>query len=334
MRSLNREGRAPARRSADATRDGGGAARALQTDGGLGMGVAKGIHRPTVDRVLTLDFLAQRENVIVVAPHGLGKTMIAKNLVQRPSSPAIRRASSPRRISSSISRGRNGRALQHRLRSYLRPSLLAIDEIGYLAYDAHAADLLFQVVSRRYEQKSIVITTNLSFRFVCLLWFVAGTANAQAPTKVHEVFKAKGTGANTVVPIDGVSVNGIGDAMFLEVFQDPASGDTSLFFRVISRPNGIDNRTTYFVGGAIPSADFVIAPDLSSATLNTTINTSPGQFDNAELGPIVGLVINLTWSPDSFGHLVTTSRFTERIPGTRSAIGRRCIKTVPARPVH
>lgn len=51
-----------------------------------------------------------------------------------------------------------------RLRSYLRPSLLAIDEVGYLSYDAHAADLLFQVVSRRYEQKSLVITTNLPFK--------------------------------------------------------------------------------------------------------------------------------------------------------------------------
>ena len=39
-----------------------------------------------------------------------------------------------------------------------------IDEIGYLAYDAHAADLLFQVVSRRYEQKSIILTTNLPFK--------------------------------------------------------------------------------------------------------------------------------------------------------------------------
>jgi DNA replication protein DnaC len=41
---------------------------------------------------------------------------------------------------------------------------LAIDEIGYLAYDAHAADLLFQVISRRYEQRSIVVTTNLVFK--------------------------------------------------------------------------------------------------------------------------------------------------------------------------
>jgi IstB-like ATP binding protein len=36
--------------------------------------------------------------------------------------------------------------------------------VGYLAYDAHAADLLFQVVSRRYEQKSLVVTTNLPFK--------------------------------------------------------------------------------------------------------------------------------------------------------------------------
>jgi hypothetical protein len=48
--------------------------------------------------------------------------------------------------------------------SLSRPTLLAIDEVGYLAYDANAADLLFQVVSRRYEQKSIVITTNLPFK--------------------------------------------------------------------------------------------------------------------------------------------------------------------------
>lgn len=50
------------------------------------------------------------------------------------------------------------------MRTHLRPSLVAIDEVGFLAYDAHAADLLFQVVSRRYEQKSLVVTTNLPFK--------------------------------------------------------------------------------------------------------------------------------------------------------------------------
>jgi DNA replication protein DnaC len=82
----------------------------------------KTTHRPTVERVLSLHFLAQRENVIVVAAHGLGKTMMAKNLVHEAILP------------------------------------------GHSARFLTAADLLFQVVSRRYEQKSIVITTNLAFK--------------------------------------------------------------------------------------------------------------------------------------------------------------------------
>jgi DNA replication protein DnaC len=125
----------------------------------------KQIHRPTVERVFTLDFLAKRENVILVAAHGLGKTMLAKNLVHQ----AILAGQSARFLTASdlildLTSQDTSRALQRRLRSYARPTLLAVDEIGYLTYDAHAADLLFQVVSRRYESKSIVLTTNLPFK--------------------------------------------------------------------------------------------------------------------------------------------------------------------------
>ena len=125
----------------------------------------KQIHRPTVERVYTLDFLANRENVILVAAHGLGKTMLAKNLVHQ----AILAGHSARFLTASdlildLTSQETARALQRRLRTYARPSLLAVDEIGYLTYDAHAADLLFQVVSRRYEHKSIIFTTNLPFK--------------------------------------------------------------------------------------------------------------------------------------------------------------------------
>ncbi len=50
------------------------------------------------------------------------------------------------------------------MRYYAKPALLCIDEVGYLSYDARAADLLFEVVSRRYEKKSVVITSNLAFK--------------------------------------------------------------------------------------------------------------------------------------------------------------------------
>jgi DNA replication protein DnaC len=113
----------------------------------------KQIHRPSVERVLTLEFVTKRENTILVAAQRLGKTMLAKNLVHD----AILAGHSARFITASdlildLTAPETARGLDRRLRAYARPSLLCIDEIGYLSYDAHAADLLFQVVSRRYEQ--------------------------------------------------------------------------------------------------------------------------------------------------------------------------------------
>ena len=91
--------------------------------------------------------------------------MLAKNLVHQ----AVLAGHSARFITASdlildLTAQETARGLDRRLRAYARPALLCIDEIGYLSYDAHAADLLFQVVSRRYEQKSIVLTTNLAFK--------------------------------------------------------------------------------------------------------------------------------------------------------------------------
>jgi DNA replication protein DnaC len=125
----------------------------------------KQLHRPTLERVFTLDFIGKGENVVLVGNQGLGKTMISKNLVHQ----AVLAGHSALFITASdllldLNSQDTARALERRLRAYTRPHLLAIDEIGYLAYDAHAADLLFQIVTKRYEQKSIVLTTNLAFR--------------------------------------------------------------------------------------------------------------------------------------------------------------------------
>jgi DNA replication protein DnaC len=125
----------------------------------------KQLHRPTVERAFTLDFVAKGENIVLVGNQGLGKTMLTKNLVHQ----AVLAGHSALFVTASdllldLNGQDTARGLERRLRAYTRPHVLAIDEIGYLAYDAHAADLLFQIVSRRYEQRSIVLSTNLVFK--------------------------------------------------------------------------------------------------------------------------------------------------------------------------
>lgn len=122
------------------------------------------IDRELVDSVLQLSFLADARNVVLVAPQGLGKTMIAQNIVHA----ALLAGHSALFVTASqllldLGAQESTRALDRRLRFYASRALLCIDEIGYLSYDTRNADLLFQVVSRRYERRSLVMTTNLAF---------------------------------------------------------------------------------------------------------------------------------------------------------------------------
>lgn len=155
----------------------------------------KQMDRKAVERVLSLDFISRNENVILVAPHGLGKTMIAKNLLHQ----AVLAGHSALFVTASDMlldlNGRDtSRSLERRLRAYARPHVLAIDEIGYLAYDARAADLLYQIVSRRYEQRSIVITTNLAFKNWDTVFPNAACAVALVDRLTHhsEIIKLEG----------------------------------------------------------------------------------------------------------------------------------------------
>ena len=120
--------------------------------------------RDLVDEVLELGFLAEAANVALVGPNGVGKTMIAKNLAYQ----AVLRGHTARFTTASdllndLAAQESGRSLATRLRHYGRPGLLVIDEVGYLSSTGRHADLLFEVTTRRYEQKSIVLTTNKPF---------------------------------------------------------------------------------------------------------------------------------------------------------------------------
>ena len=124
----------------------------------------KRMDRDAIDRALTGDLVASKDNLILAAAHGLGKTMILRNVVHE----AVLRGYSALYVEASrmlldLGSQETPRALDRRLRYYARPALLAVDEVGYLSYDARAADLLFEVVSRRYESKSVAMATNLAF---------------------------------------------------------------------------------------------------------------------------------------------------------------------------
>ena len=120
--------------------------------------------RPLIEELSSLEFLAEAANVVIMGPNGLGKSMIAKNLVYQ----ALLQGHSARFTLASdmlhdLAAQDSSSALARRLRRYTAPALLAIDELGYLSYDSRYADLLFEVVNRRYQNRSILITTNKTF---------------------------------------------------------------------------------------------------------------------------------------------------------------------------
>lgn len=124
----------------------------------------KAIDREQIEELFELSFIAEAANLILVGSNGIGKTMIAKNLAHQ----ALLAGHTARFITTSellndLAAQNGGGALERRLRHYERPRLLVLDELGYLPCGNHHADLLFEVVSRRYQEKPIVLTTNKPF---------------------------------------------------------------------------------------------------------------------------------------------------------------------------
>jgi DNA replication protein DnaC len=122
------------------------------------------IERDIIERVLSLDFLQEARNLVLVGRNGLGKTMIAQNIchaaVLRGHSVLFRTAPA---ILEDLQR-ENPETRRRKLRTYANADLLCIDELAYLSYDDKAADILYEVINRRYERKSIIVTTNRVFK--------------------------------------------------------------------------------------------------------------------------------------------------------------------------
>lgn len=144
------------------------------------------INADAVHAALGLDFLREGKNVVLVGAQGLGKTMIAKNIVHA----AVVAGYSAIFITAAdllldLASQESARALARRMKHYTRVACLCIDEIGYLEYEQRAADLLFQLVSKRYESKPLVLTTNKSFSEWSTIFPGAACATALVDRVVH-----------------------------------------------------------------------------------------------------------------------------------------------------
>jgi DNA replication protein DnaC len=124
----------------------------------------KVIERDIIERALTLDFIKEARNLVLIGRNGLGKTMIAKNIchaaVLAGHSVLFRSAATlieELQCDSPETRRR-------RLRTIANVGLICVDEVGYLSFDDKAADLLYEVVNRRYERRSVIVTTNRGFK--------------------------------------------------------------------------------------------------------------------------------------------------------------------------
>jgi DNA replication protein DnaC len=155
----------------------------------------RSLKRDTLLHLGTLDFVAAKDNVVFLGPPGTGKTHLSIGL-------GIRAAQAGHRVAfataaewvARLGEAHNQGRLHAELARLGRIPLLVVDEVGYIPFDAEAANLFFQLVSARYERASLIVTSNKPFGRWGEVFGDAVVAAAMIDRLVHhaEVISLKG----------------------------------------------------------------------------------------------------------------------------------------------
>jgi DNA replication protein DnaC len=125
----------------------------------------KRIPKAKVLRLFDCEFVSQHHSAVLIGPTGVGKSHLLNALGYRACEKGIStRWTRVIDMINVLTKAHMNGTLESKLKEYIRPDLLLLDELGYLPIDKRGADLMFQVVAARYESGSIVITTNRPFR--------------------------------------------------------------------------------------------------------------------------------------------------------------------------
>lgn len=123
------------------------------------------VNKQQILKLLDMDFVRQRENVIILGPPGVGKSHIGIALGYKACSSGIRTCfTTAIDAINHLHAAASDNTFLRCMKQYTRPEVLIIDELGYLPIDKQGANVLFQIVSQRYERGSIILTCNRAFK--------------------------------------------------------------------------------------------------------------------------------------------------------------------------